>query len=158
MNKKITETYIPKLFDILHSNMSIIATTGNSYEEDCKEWSENIVKNLNNDKRQIILMQMDDDLIGFFMYSVANNIFKMEEIQIQHEYHGKQNIFRLLYSYLFSVLPIYLETIDAYANKKNTKSQNILQHLGLKIIDENKSNFHYQGKYDDLLQWFNSTI
>ena len=43
--------------------------------------------------------------------------------------------------------------VEAYANKKNLKSQSILKHLGLVESGENKNgnSFYYKGKYVDLL-------
>ena len=81
----------------------------------------------------------------------------MEEIQLMPKYQGKEyNIFRLLYGFLFSILPTNLLTVQAYADKRNQKSQDILSHLGLHIIGENKSgdSFHYQGDYSNLLKWY----
>lgn len=42
-DKQKIEDILPSLFDILHSNMSVIAPTGNTYDEDMKIWSSNII-------------------------------------------------------------------------------------------------------------------
>ena len=38
LRKADAESVLPELFEILHSNMSRIAPTGNSYEEDFSMW------------------------------------------------------------------------------------------------------------------------
>ena len=50
-------------------------------------------------------------------------------------------------------LPKNIMYVEAYANKKNIKSHNILKHLRLVESGENKNgnSFYYKGKYVDLL-------
>jgi RimJ/RimL family protein N-acetyltransferase len=147
--------YIAKLFKILHSNMSLIAPSGETYEDDYKLWSQNIISALKKENRNIVLIFGNDELVGFFMYYVTDRLWMMEEIQIHDDWQGKYNIFRLLYEYLFSILPDNIQTVEAYAYKKNVKSNAILKHLGLTIIDENKNNFHYQGRFIAIQNWYN---
>lgn len=109
-----------QLFLILAENMSQIAPTGNSFEEDEKIWSSNVIPALEKDKRKIVLFYDDAEIIGFFQYYINNSLFMMDEIQIKKEYQGKQ-VFRGLYGYLISVLPKEIETVEAFSNKKITK-------------------------------------
>jgi hypothetical protein len=50
-----------------------------------------------------------------------------------------------------------MKIVEAYANKKNNKSKNILCHLGLNIIGNNKSghSYHFQGSFESLMKWYN---
>ncbi len=156
-DKNLFDTYANKIFDILADNMSVIAPTGNSRDEDFKEWYRAVGEGLKKDNRQIILIleRETDEIIGFFQYYTTADTFMMEEIQIRSEYRGKDNIFRDLYRFVFDHICDDLLYVEAYANKLNRKSIGILGKLGLKIIGENKNatSFHFQGKFDDLIGW-----
>ena len=75
------ENILSVLFKILHSNMSVIAPTGNEYEEDYRIWIEAVSNGLKQDARQIILIYDDAQIIGYFQYYVNSSTFMMEEIQ-----------------------------------------------------------------------------
>ena len=148
------EQLLPDLFRILHSNMSIIAPTNNSYNEDYQIWSSYIIPAIQKDERQTVLKYVDNNPVGYFQYyiNVDINSLMMEEIQIAKEFQGT-GIFSALYKWLVEQLPKDVESVEAYANKKNLKSQSILKHLGLVASGDNKNgnSFYYKGKYVDLL-------
>ena len=148
------EQLLPDIFRILHSNMSIIAPTNNSYNEDYEIWSSYLIPAMQKEQRQIVLMYVDNKLVGYFQYyiNVDINSLMMEEIQITKVFQGT-GIFSALYMWLVEQLPKDVESVEAYANKKNLKSQSILKHLGLVESGENKNDnsFYYKGKYVDLL-------
>ncbi len=139
------------LFDILHSNMSVIAPTNESYEDDKKLWVSSIIVALGNPQRNIIIITCETEIIGFFMYSIANDLLKMEEIQFKSGYHGK-GVFKQLFMYLFTLVPDSVTFVEAFANKENYKSQGILLHLGLKQVGENRNgrSWRYYGLYNDM--------
>ena len=149
--KQNIEKYLPELFEILHSNMSIIAPTGNTYEEDFEMWKSCIIPEIQKENRQIVLIYCDKYIAGYFQYYVTDISLKMEEIQLKKEYHGS-GVFGLLYSWLILQLPQNLQYVEAYASKQNFKSQGILEHLGLKKCGENKNgkSFYYKGEYHKL--------
>lgn len=148
------EQLLPDLFRILHSNMSIIAPTNNSYEDDFEIWSSHIIPAIQKEQRQIVLMYVDNKLVGYFQYYINSDTdsFMMEEIQINKEFQGT-GLFSEFYNWLIKNLPKDIMYVEAYANKKNYKSQCILKHLGLVKLGENKNgnSFYYKGKYVDLL-------
>ena len=148
------EQLLPDLFRILHSNMSIIAPTDNSYNEDFEIWSSYLTPAMQKEQRQIILMFAESKLVGYFQYyiNVDINSLMMEEIQIAKEFQGT-GIFSALYKWLIEQLPKDVESVEAYANKKNLKSQSILKHLGLVESGENKNgnSFYFKGAYVNLL-------
>lgn len=148
------EQLLPDLFCILHSNMSLIAPTNNSYEDDFEMWSSYLIPAMKKEQRQIVLMYADDTLAGYFQYyiNVDINSLMMEEIQIAKEFQGT-GIFSALYKWLVEQLPKDVESVEAYANKKNLKSQSILKHLGLVESGENKNgnSFYFKGAYVNLL-------
>ena len=142
LDKNCIWSYMPKLYNILHANMSIIAPTGNTYEEDYISWSKANAEEIKSPQRGIILIHANNEIVGFFKYSIpSNEVFFMEEIQISIEYQQRYGIFRLLYLYMAKILPDSIEYVYAYSNKRNLKSQAILQKLGLVIIEERKKKF-----------------
>lgn len=142
---------LPLLFRILHTNMSSIAPTGNSYDQDYDEWYSNVFPAMQRTPRQMVLMYDNDILAGYFQYYVSDGTLMMEEIQILPEYHGC-GMFREFYSWLLGILPKDVRYVEAYSHKSNLKSQGILEHLGLSPCGENKngSSYHYKGEFKKL--------
>lgn len=159
LNKNDFNQHAECLFEILATNMNKIAPSGSTYNDDYIVWKEAVGEGIKKEKRQIIVIFLNDVIIGFFQYFINNDMFMMEEIQFKEEQQGKNNIFRDLYSFVFSVLPNNIKYVEAYANKLNDKSNAILLRLGLKKIGENKSgkSYHYRGNFSDLLAWYNRT-
>ena len=157
LSKDKADKVLPSLFRILHSNMSVIAPTGNSYEEDLSVWYNAVAPALEKGARQIILIYDDAEIIGYFQYYVNITTFMMEEIQFKKEYQGT-GIFRLLYSYLFEIIPQETLYVEAYAHKQNSKSQNILKHLGLQIVGENTNgnSYRFRGDCQEMLKNYNA--
>lgn len=153
------DDYSSEVFTILCNNMSQIAPTGNTHEEDYKVWHEAVKSGLQKINRKIILISVsrDNKLIGFFQYYTNEDTFVMEEIQIIPEYQGMNQVFRQLYAFVLPQLDKNVLFVEAYANKLNIKSCSILTRLGLNVIGENRSrkSFHYKGNYSDLLNWYN---
>lgn len=152
-DKKNIKEILPMLFSILHSNMSVIAPTGNSYEEDYKIWLSNIVPAMEKDARQIVLMFCGDELAGYFQYYVntVSSSLMMEEIQFGEKYQGT-GLFSDFYRWLVSKLPKGIKFVEAYSHRNNCKSQNILEYLGLIKTGENSSLFYYKGSYNSVLK------
>lgn len=144
---------LPGLFELLHENMSKIAPTGNTYEEDYASWSSCVLPAMEKEQRQIVLMHVGGSFAGYFQYYVTadKERLMMEEIQIKKEFQGS-GLFAGFYQWLVKQLPGDIEHVEAYANKKNFKSQAILEHLGLQRVGENKNgnSFFFRGKYADL--------
>lgn len=149
LDKSKTIETLPKLFQILHSNMSVIAPTGNSYSEDERIFLENVAPALEKATRQIVLMLANDEIIGYFQYYTNAELFMMEEIQLTDEYKGS-GIFAELYRMLLPILPNGITKVEAFSNKSNLKSQAILRHLGLEVIGENNNNYHFRGDFSKL--------
>ena len=145
---------LPDLFRILHSNMSIITPTNNSYNEDYEIWSSYIIPAIQKEERQIVLMFAESKLVGYFQYYINSDTVSlmMEEIQIIKAFQGT-GLFSEFYNWLIKILPKNIMYVEAYANKNNYKSQSVLEYLGLVKLGENKNgnSFYFKGKYVDLL-------
>ena len=157
LNKSDFAAFAQQIFNILADNMTAIAPTGNSREEDFILWFDAVRDGLQKAERQIILIKDDEGLIGFFQYYTNADTFMMEEIQIKPEYQGK-NVFRKLYGFLIENISKDILFVEAYANIANNKSIGILEKLGLSKIGTNKNGrcFHFKGNYSDLLKWYES--
>lgn len=153
------EQYAEALFSVLYDNMSWIAPIGNSREEAFSCWFDANKKELKNENRHIIIIVQKEinEIAAFFKYSVQNDVFFMEEIQIRKSYQGKYNLFEKIYKFVFDNMRDGVRTVEAYADKRNIKSVGILRKLGLTIVGENKTgiSYHFRGAYADLLNWYN---
>ena len=159
LDKKEFTALSQQLFDILADNMSVIAPTGNSRQEDYRCWFSAVSDGLIRKERQIILIKNGEEIIGFFQYYTNTDAaaVTMEEIQLKAEYQGK-NIFRKLYGFLIPNIRDEIKFVEAYANIANHKSIGILEKLGLSRIRMNKNghSFHFRGNYSDLIKWYKS--
>ncbi len=157
LEKNEADTVLPILFQILHSNMSVIAPTGNDYQYDLHRWLDAVAPAIQDGTYRIVLICHAAEIVGYFEYSLYSSTFMMCEIQFQKNYQGK-GLFRQLYSYLFEIIPRDTLWVEAYSQKQNHKAHGILKHLGLKIIGENKSglSYHFRGDYHEMLQKYGS--
>ena len=90
---------------------------------------------------------------GFFQYFVNDTTFRMDEIQFKKEYQGC-GLFTELYHYLTTIIPVQTKYVDAFARKKNLKSQRILEHLGLSVVGESKNgkSLYFKGEYKTVFE------
>ncbi len=157
LNKPDFSAFAQQLFDILADNMTVIAPTGNSREEDFNLWSDAVSDGLQRAERQIILIKDNENLVGFFQYYTNADTFMMEEIQFKSAYQGK-GVFRALYGFVIPHIRDDIEFVEAYASISNSKSIGILENFGLKNIGLNKNgrSYHFKGSYNGLIKWFNN--
>ncbi len=157
LNKSDFSVFARQIFDILADNMTVIAPTGNTREDDYNCWYECVTDGLKRDERQIILIKDNGNIIGFFQYYINAKTFMMEEIQFKPAYQCK-GIFRELYGFVLENLKTDLEFVEAYASVSNAKSIGILEKFGLVNIGLNKNgrSYHFKGHYPDLLKWYNN--
>lgn len=143
------------LFNILADNMSDIAPTGNTREEDYICWFNAVSNGLQRDERQIILIKDKDVIVGFFQYYTNEEKFMMEEIQFKPEYQGK-GILRKLYGFVLGRIRMDIRFVEAYASTSNKKSIDILERFGMQNIGLNKNgrSYHFKGRLTDLKEWY----
>ena len=77
----------------------------------------------------------------------------MDEIQFRHDYQGS-GLFSELYHYLTTIVPCQTKYVEAFSNKANLKSQEILKHLGLKENGENinGNSIYFKGEYKTIFE------
>ena len=151
LDKSKKDSVLPLLFDILHSNMSRIAPSGKSYEDEFSFWISCVSPALDKESRKILLIYDGCVLAGFFQYFVNGGLFMIEEIQLCREYH-RTSALGELYAYLVGIIPEDTELVEAYANKSNHRSIAILNHLGLEAIGETDdgSLYRFRGRYKNI--------
>ncbi len=159
LNKADFCLYAQIVFDILSGNMTIIAPTGNSYEEDYKMWYSAVSGGLQKAERQIILIKDNENVVGYFQYYINEDTFMMEEIQFKPEYQGK-GIFRKLYGFVLENINNDLKFIEAYASIHNQKSIGILNKFGLSNLGLNKNgrSYHFKGEFNNLIKWYENAV
>ena len=155
LNKTDFYRYAQTIFDILSGNMTKIAPTGNTLEEDFKMWFSCLGEALQREERQIILVKDNEAIVGYFQYYTNKDTFMMEEIQLVPEYQGK-GIFRSLYSFVLNNIKSDLKSVEAYASTSNKKSIGILERFGLENIglNQNGRSYHFKGEFVDLVKWY----
>jgi len=159
MEKADIAVYQREMFDILAESMSKIDPSEMITEEDFVSWAEYMENHCESGQGHVILIFNEDDLCGYFQYSLTNETWMMEEIQFKSAYQGS-GMFSQLYRYLVTVIPANTQFVEAYANKNNTKSQVVLKHLGLQVMGENKSgrSFHFRGDYQKIREMYSADI
>lgn len=144
------------LFCILAGNMSKIAPTGCSPEEDYAVWFPAVSQRLQRGECRIALALDAGMPIAYFQFCTADGLFMMEEMEIDPACQGS-GVFRGLYGF---VLPqaVGCTCVEAYANRANEKSIGILKKMGLQPIGTNKSSrsLHFRGTMADLQRWFSA--
>ncbi len=158
LDEKDAEEVLPVLFGLLSSNMERIDPSGAPPGEDYRIWKDYRLSEMGKPGRETLLLQQDGSIIEYFQYSIKDSVLLMEEIQFDPSVWGT-GVFRELYRYLAGVIPEDVTAVEAYAGKKNLRSQAILKHLGLEISGENNSgrSFHFTGDCRKMLERYRLT-
>jgi predicted nucleotidyltransferase/RimJ/RimL family protein N-acetyltransferase len=145
LDKNEVQRWLPQLFSILHENMSVIAPTGNTYDEDYTLWSGAVGPAMEKENRKIILIFSGAHLIGYLQYYTNETTFMIEEAQIKPAFQGR-GVLRSVFAFVSDFISPNILYTEAYANKKNTRSQTIIESHGFTRILENKNGncYHYR--------------
>lgn len=154
LDKRRKETWLPRLFDMLYSNMKDITPSGVPYEQEREAFLGAVGPALDREPRQIILMYGGEALAGYFQYYVNGGTFMVEELQLLPEYRAT-TLLTALIRFLGRELPEGIETVAAYAHKKNVRSQSIIRKLGMEPAGEDEGDFRfYRGDFPTLAARF----
>ena len=140
------KTMLPQLFDILYVNMTLIAPTGCSYENDLKIWMEYIEPRIENKEVSLLLILVADRIVGYFQYSTKDDVLWAEEIEVIPELQ-RTKLFYLFCKDFLTQIPAQIRFVCSYVNKDNWNSIKIHEHLGMNRIGENSrgTSWLYQG-------------
>lgn len=153
LNKNEKEKFLPKLFDLLYENMRGITPTDLTYKHEKKHWLGNVSPAIDKSARQIIMCYADEELIGYIQYYVSNKLLMIEELQLKKEYHCTLTFYRFC-KHFINTLPADIEYVEAFADKRNINSQELMQKLGMEIIDINSEFVHLRGNTDEIIKKF----
>jgi len=147
------EKVLPQMYDILFTNMSRIAPTGNAYEDDKRTWMA-YRTSPQGEERKILLMYLDETLVGYFQYGVEGDVLLADEIEITPA-QQRTLLFYRFFRFITGILPKNISSIRAYINKQNSNSQAIAGKLGLKAVGENASghSWLYEGDIKGLSKY-----
>lgn len=145
LNKQEKETWLPRLFDLLYENMRAIAPSGLSYDAEKAQFLANVSPALEKAPRQIILCFSDGDLAGYAQYYTRDDVLMVEEVQLRKAYQRSFAFYRLCKHLLF-ILPPEIRYVEAYAEKRNAYSQNIMAKLGMEVLEEDGPFLHLRGE------------
>ncbi len=135
---------LPALFNILYENMEIIAPFGKSYENAKAEWLGKVTPAMKKDKRQIVLMYDGEILAGYAQYYTNDTILMVEEIQLKSKYQRTMLLYEFC-KFIKAIVPSEITYIEAYADKRNTNSQKLMEALGMTIINDDGKYYHFSG-------------
>ena len=144
MDKAQKDKWLPLLFDLYYSNMSKIAPSGLSYQEERAEWFCAVSSALDKELRKVILCTERDEIIGYVQYYTRDDLLMIEEIQIAKKYHRTLLFYRIC-KYLVTNLPSEIRYIEAYADKRNANSQSIMRKLRMIQKDSDSKFVHLRG-------------
>ncbi|MBQ3018604.1 MAG: hypothetical protein IJD89_06655 [Clostridia bacterium] len=143
LEKSNVGEFLPVLFDILYENMEKIAPFYKSYEKAKAEWLGQVTPAMKKDRRQIVLMYDGDTLAGYAQYYTNDTILMIEEIQLKPKYQRTMLLYEFC-KFMKSTLPSEITYIEAYADKRNTNSQKLMEALGMKIINDDGKYYHFR--------------
>ena len=147
LDKANAGEWIPQVFDILYTNMSQIAPTGNARKEDQAMWQSYFLPALEQGKIHVVLAYAGETLAGYCQYSVRGDTVLVEEVEIKPEYQRSMVFYRLC-QFMLQTVPENVRYLEAYADKRNRDSLPILKTLEMRKIGQNKSGtgWHFRGE------------
>ena len=149
LDKGEKDHWLPVLFDLLYENMSVIAPSGMSYEDEKAQWLSQVSPALDKAPRQIVLGFAEEELVGYMQYYLRQQMLMVEEIQLKREYQ-KTSLFYGFCKYLASVVPEDLQTVEAYADKRNLNSICLMERLGMTACETDTQFVHMRGRVEQM--------
>ena len=147
--------FLPRMFDILYTNMMAISPSDAGYEADRNLWLSYMVPALRDGKTKVVLMLSGEELAGYVQYSFRGETVLVEEMEIRPDYQRGMLFYRCG-QYLLAHMPGNIRYMESYVNKQNKNSLAIQKKLGMEIIGENRSgrSWHMQGNVDIIAKRF----
>lgn len=153
LNKEDKELWLPHLFDLFYENISVVAPSGMTYEEERTEWLANVSPALDKAPRRVLLAMDGEQLAGYVMFYTRNDLLMVEEVQLRRDYQGGLLFLRLCRK-LLTDLPDGICTVEAYAHRQNDRSIALMKRLGMAEVPEDSPFVHLRGDAADLAAHF----
>ena len=155
LDKTQKDQWLPRLFDLYYLNMSPIAPSGLSYEEERSQWLSAVSPALDKEPRQVLLCRNDGALAGFIQYYTRGALLMIEEVQLSGRFQGT-TVFLALVRALMRLLPEGIGYVEAYADKRNHRSILLMQRLGMEQLQEDQDSpfAHFRGNAAGIRRMF----
>ena len=155
LDKQRCGELLPVLFDILYENMRDIVPSGLSYEQEKIEWLAEVLPAMKKTPRQMVLIKDGDEVAGYCQYYVNSGILMVEELQLKARYQRTRALYRLCL-FLKATVPTDTSWIEAYADRRNTVSQKLMQTLGMACVGQSHGGrlLHFRGEIQPLFARF----
>ena len=149
MDKSHKDAWLPRLFDLLYSNMEEITYFNTTYYEAERRWISEVSPALEKDPRQILLCLQNDSLIGYLQYYIRDDLIMVEELQISKRYQ-RTLLFLAFCKQILRLLPPQVAFVEAYADRRNLYSQRLMKRLGMACIGAAEGEYlHFRGALAD---------
>ncbi|MBQ8176785.1 MAG: GNAT family N-acetyltransferase [Oscillospiraceae bacterium] len=153
LNKNEKEKMLPQLFDLLYDNMREIAPNELSYEQEKAQWLGSVSPALDKPARQIVICFIDDELVGYIQYYINDQLLMIEELQLKQKYHCTLTFYRFCKHFIVT-LSAGIESVEAFADKRNINSQMLMKKLGMEFIDSSSDFVHLRGNANEIINRF----
>lgn len=151
LNKNEVLNLLDNMFDTISINMENIIDTGNTKDENYKNWKNSMLKELDNNHKKWVGAFENNVLIGYFLYKVNNNTVNLDEIQVVKNHQGDGYTFIKLFKYILrdrTIKDTYMVT--TYVNKNNIKSKAIVNKFGFKVLEQKERGIKYINSFINL--------
>ena len=110
-----------------------------------------MLNELENPNKKWIAAFQNNQLIGYFLYKVNNDLIALDEIQVIKEHQGDKITFIKLFKYLLKDTKIKNNSkVTAYVNNNNKKSIAIVNKFGFTILEKKERGTKYITSYNKL--------
>lgn len=151
LNKEKVIDILDEMYEIISTNMSNIIDTGNSKDDDYKNWKNSMLKELENPNKNWIGAFKDKELIGYFLYKINDNLVNLDEIQVKKSHQGDKYTFIKLFRYILNEEKID-DSFDVltYVNNNNNKSNAIVKKFGFVVFEKKEHGVKYINSFKRL--------
>ena len=146
LDKSQKEQWLPRLFDLLYSNMQGIVPSDLPREQAWEQWVGQVGPALEKAPRQILLCFADDTLAGFLQYYTRGELLMIEELQISPAYRRTGVFGGFCRQLAATTLPRQIAVVEAYADSGNANSIRLMKKLGMEELPQEGGAFvHLRG-------------
>lgn len=151
MDKAHKERWLPLMFDLLYDNMRSIAPSGLSRQQEQAQWLREVSPALDKPPRQVVLCLSGGVLCGFLQYYIRNDMLMVEELQLRRSCQCS-TLFASVLKFMLSVVPQNVNTVEAYADRRNVRSIALMRRVGMDLCgnDDASPYVHFSGELTTL--------
>lgn len=153
LDKRETNFWLPRLFDLLYHNMRDIAPGTLTREQEAAQWLGEVAPALEKAPRQIIMAFHREHLAGYLQYYTRDDLLMIEEVQLEKAFQKTTAFFQLC-RFLGEKIPPEIRYIEAYADSRNIPSQKLMEKLGMVKIGEASDFVRFRGSFASVKRQF----